>query len=137
MQMPAKVREMFENEKYFWLATATPDGVPNACTIGAKYIQDDETIVIVDNFLLKTLENIRANPKVALVALSGKVSYQIKGRARYLTDGPEYERARQWMKSKGDKYPAKGAVYVTVEEIYHSTAGPKAGKPLETSEAAG
>ena len=131
MKMPAKVRTMFESEKYFQLITASPQGVPNACTIGAKYVQDDETIVIIDNYFKKTLENLTANPKVALLARTEKVSYQIKGTGRYLTEGAEYEKARDWMKARGSKYPAKGALYVAVEETYHSTAGPNAGKKVE------
>ena len=131
MKMPAKVRKMFESEKYFQLVTASPEGVPNACTIGAKYVQDDETIVIVDNYFKKTLENLTVNPKVALLARIEKVSYQIKGTGRYLNAGAEYEKARDWMKAKGPKYPAKGALYVTVEDVFHSTAGPNAGLKVD------
>ena len=59
-----------------------------------------------------------------------KVAYQIKGKCRYVDTGAEYEKARKWMKSKGDKYPAKGALIITVKEIFNSTCGPDAGESI-------
>ena len=130
MRMLGEVKEIFEGEKYHQLATSSKDGVPNVCTFGAKYLHDDGTIVIVDNYFDKTLKNILANPQVAIVIRREKTAYQLKGTCKYVTEGAEYEKARQWMKAKGDKYPAKGAAIITVEEIFHSTAGPKAGERL-------
>lgn len=130
MKIPKEVKEIFENEKYHQLATASVSGVPNVSAVGAKYVRDSETIVIVDNYMNKTLDNVLSNPLVAIFVRREKIAYQIKGKCKYVNKGPEYEEARKWMKSKGEKYPAKGALIITVEEIFNSTAGPEAGKRI-------
>lgn len=131
MKMPQKVKDIFNNEPVHQLATSSRAGVPNVCSVGAKYLLDDETIIIVDNYFKKTLANILENPVVAILVRSGKESFQIKGRCRYVTSGPVYEQARKWMKEKKDTYPAKGALEIKIEEIFDSTPGTGAGSMIE------
>ena len=130
MKMPANVKDIFENERVHALATASKDGHPNCSYIGAKYILDDENIIVVDNFMKKTLKNILENPKVAIVILREKDAYQIKGECEYLVEGPIYEEARKWMKAKGARYPAKGALKIKVTDIFYSTSDEKGGLPI-------
>ena len=112
------------------MATASKEGIPNISFIGAKYLQEDGIIVIIDNYMKKTLKNILENPKVAILVRKEKEAFQLKGTCEYFNEGPRYEEARKWMKAKGDKYPAKGALIITVEEIFNSMAGPDAGKRI-------
>lgn len=130
MKMPTNVKDIFEKERFHQLATASKNGEPNCSYIGAKYLLDDETIIIVDNFMRKTLKNILENPKIAIVIIRDKEAYQIKGECEYQTNGPIYEEARKWMKAKGDKYPAKGALVVKVTDIFYATSNGKAGLPI-------
>jgi len=125
--LPEEVRELFEEEKYHQLATCSADGIPNLSNIGGKYIQADGKIVVVDNHMSKTKDNVLANPHVAILVRREKLSFQIKGVCRYVTSGPEYEEARTWMKAKGDKYPAKGALVITASAVYDSTTRETAG----------
>ncbi|MDD5503816.1 MAG: pyridoxamine 5'-phosphate oxidase family protein [Candidatus Omnitrophica bacterium] len=131
MKIPKKVKDIFNNEPVHQLATSSKNGVPNVCNAGAKYLLDDETIIIVDNYMNKTLANILENPLVAILVRSGKESYQIKGRCSYLNSGPLYEDARKWMKSMGEKYPAKGALKIEIEEIFDANSGSGAGEKIE------
>lgn len=131
MKMPEIVKEIFNNEPVHQLATASKSGVPNICNAGARYLLDDETIVIIDNYMLKTLANIAENPIVAVLIRSGRQSFQIKGRCSYLTSGRVYEEARAWMKAKGEKYPAKGALQIKVEEVFNSNGGDGAGGKVQ------
>jgi predicted pyridoxine 5'-phosphate oxidase superfamily flavin-nucleotide-binding protein len=130
MELTGEIREIFENEPYHQLSTASFEGAPNVSNIGCKYIREDGAIVIVDNFMKKTKENVIANPRVAILIRKDKISYQIKGSCKYLTEGSEYDQARKWMKAKGDKYPAKGAIIVFVESVYDSTTRASAGEKL-------
>ncbi|HNR43584.1 MAG TPA: pyridoxamine 5'-phosphate oxidase family protein [Methanofastidiosum sp.] len=127
MKMPANIKDIFEKERIHQLATASKNGEPNCSYVGAKYLLDDETIIIVDNFMKKTLKNILENPNVAIAIIREKETYQIKGTCEYLTKGPIYEEARKWMKAKGDRYPAKGALLIKVTDIFYSTSDEKAG----------
>jgi predicted pyridoxine 5'-phosphate oxidase superfamily flavin-nucleotide-binding protein len=130
MKLINEIKEILKEERYHQLATASSDGIPNVCCISSFYIEDDETIIIVDNFFNKTRNNVIENPRVSLLFRKDKSAYQIKGQCRYIIEGPVYDKARSWMKSKGDVYPAKGALIVTIEEIYKSKPGPDAGKKI-------
>jgi hypothetical protein len=131
MKIPDKVKNIFINEPVHQLATSSCAGVPNVCSVGAKYLLDDETIVVVDNYFKKTLANILENPFAAILIRSGKESYQIKGRCSYVTSGPVYDAAKKWMKAVGEKYPARGALELKVEEIFNSSAGSGSGEKIE------
>ncbi|HOO56611.1 MAG TPA: pyridoxamine 5'-phosphate oxidase family protein [bacterium] len=130
MKMPAEVLEIFDNEMCHQLATCSKEGIPNICNVGAKYRIDDETIVVVDNYMLKTMKNVLDNPKVAILIRKGRDSYLIKGTCDYVTEGKEYEDAYKWMKEKGDRFPAKAALIIKVEDIFYSNTGPQAGKSI-------
>jgi len=130
MKIPEKVKDIFNNEPVHQLATSSKNGVPNVCNAGAKYLLNDETIIIIDNYMDKTLANILENPLVAILVRSGKESYQIKGRCSYLSSGSLYEDAKKWMKSVGEKYHAKGALKIEIEEIYNSNSGSGAGEKI-------
>ncbi|HNZ61279.1 MAG TPA: pyridoxamine 5'-phosphate oxidase family protein [Methanofastidiosum sp.] len=130
MKIPANIRDIIDKERMHQLATASKDGEPNCSYVGAKYTLNDETIIIVDNFMKKTLKNILENPRVAIVVIRDKEAYQIKGKCEYLTSGPIYEEAKKWMKTRGDRFPAKGALLIRVTDIFYSTSDEKAGLPL-------
>ena len=130
MELTGEIKELFENEPYHQLSTASLEGAPNVSNIGCKYIRDDGVIVLVDNYMKKTKKNVIANPRVAILVRKDKISYQIKGSCKYATEGPEYDQARKWMKSKGEKYPAKGAIIVSVEAVYDSTTRASAGEKV-------
>lgn len=53
MKIPDEVKEIFKNEECHQLATVSTEGIPNVCNVGAKYLRDDDTIVIVDNYMKK------------------------------------------------------------------------------------
>lgn len=128
MRLPENVKEIFVNEKCHQLGTCSKDGMPNICSIGAKYLRDDGKIVVVDNYMLKTKTNVLENPNVSILIRREKASYQLKGQCTYVTEGELYEEARAWMKAIGEKYPAKGALVIEVETIYNSIPGEHAGE---------
>jgi predicted pyridoxine 5'-phosphate oxidase superfamily flavin-nucleotide-binding protein len=133
-QMTEKIVEMFEKVPIAILATATPDGIPNAVPVGSKKIIDNETILISDQFLNKTLANMKANPKVSLTFWEGHDGYQVKGSVTIETTGNRFEETSKWIEEMGNKMgiplKSKGAVILTVDEIYNLTPGPDAGKRI-------
>jgi len=133
-QMTKRMRELFEKVPTAILATATQDGVPNAVPVGAKKVLDDETILISDQFFNKTLENLIANPRVAITFWEGHEGYQIKGTAAVETTGQRFEETARWIDEKsaraGFPLKSKGAVIVHIDAIYGVSPGPGAGKKL-------
>ncbi len=128
MELPTEVKDMFEKEACHQLATASLTGEPNICNVAGKYLLDDGTIVVIDNFMKKTKKNIQENQKVAILIRRGKRSFQLQGTCKYLNEGEEYNKARDWMKIKGDRYPAKGTLFIKVESVYNSMSGENAGE---------
>ncbi|MCF8110853.1 MAG: pyridoxamine 5'-phosphate oxidase family protein [Desulfobacteraceae bacterium] len=133
-QMTERMKELFNEVPTAVLATATPDGTPNAVPVGAKKIIDDETILISDQFFNKTLANMKSNPKIAVSFWKEREGYQLKGSVTIETSGRRYEETAKWIEERGKKrgvpLKSKGAVIMNIEEIYGLAPGPGAGKKL-------
>lgn len=137
MAINAKTKQLFAdhgaNQHIFALATASKTGIPNVVPIGFLWVENDDEVWVIDNFLNKTLANIRENPFAAVYAQggeNGKECIQVKGQATYVTSGPEYEKIVAKAHAISDKYPAKGLVKIKVCREYITTPGPEAGKKL-------
>jgi uncharacterized protein len=130
MQLSNKIKDIFVEQKTIQLATASAEGVPNVCHIGCKYLREDGKLIIIDNYMKKTRSNVLENPHVSVLLRDENGSYQLKGTCAYVDEGEAYEVARKWMKAKGDKYPAKGALIIEVTEVYNSTPGDCAGEKI-------
>ena len=133
-KMTERMQELFKKVPAAVLTTATLDGTPNAVPVGAKKIIDDETILISDQFLNKTLSNMKSNPKVAVTFWEGHEGYQLKGSITIETSGARFEETAKWIEELGNKagFPlkSKGAVIMKIEAIYGVSPGPGAGKQL-------
>jgi hypothetical protein len=133
-KMTRRMQELFEKVGTVALGTSTADGSPNVVPVGAKKIIDDETILISDQFLNKTLANMKSNPRVSVTFWEGHEGYQLKGSVTIETTGKRYEETAQWIKEKSTKsgFPlkSKGVVILQIEEIYGVAPGPGAGKQL-------
>jgi len=133
-KMTERIKGTFEKVENVILATATKEGVPNAVPIGAKKIIDDETILISDQFLNKTLNNMKDNPQVAVTFWSGFEGYQLKGNITIETSGERFEETAKWIDEMGKalNFPlkSKGAVIMKISEIYGVSPGPGAGKKI-------
>jgi len=133
-KMTDRMKAMFEKVPTVVLATATADGTPNAVPVGSKKIINDETILISNQFLNKTLANLKANPRVAVSFWEGFEGYQLKGTVTIETTGERFKETAKWIEDMGNKigFPlkSKGAVILNIEEIYGLAPGPGAGKQL-------
>jgi predicted pyridoxine 5'-phosphate oxidase superfamily flavin-nucleotide-binding protein len=133
-KMTERMKELFDKVRPVVLSTASIDGIPNAVPVGAKKIIDDETILISDQFLNKTLANMKANPKVAVTYWEGREGYQLKGTVTIETTGQRYEETAKWIEEMSNKagFPlkSKAAIILKIEEIYAIAPGPGAGKKL-------
>lgn len=132
--MTERMQKLFEKVPNVVLSTATVDGLPNSVPVGSKKIIDSETILISNQFLNKTLANLKANPKVAVTFWEGMEGYQLKGTVTIETTGQRYEETARWIEDLGNKlgFPlkSKGALIVSIEEIYAISPGPGAGRQL-------
>lgn len=133
-KMTERMQELFNKLPAVVLTTATLDGTPNAVPVGAKKVIDDETILISDQFLNKTLANMKSNPNAAVTFWEGREGYQLKGKITIETSGALFEETAKWIEELGNKagFPlkSKGIVLLKIEKIFGVSPGPGAGKQL-------
>ena len=132
--MPEEVQKLFKEVQNVVFTTADADGQPNSCIVGMKAILDDETVYMSDQFFKKTLANVQANPKVAIVFWEGGNAYQLHGTAQYVNEGEVFEAQKAWVNAAFEKMglpiQTKGGCIVKVESVYTSAAGPTAGDKI-------
>lgn len=147
------MREIVGRARGWALATVDKEGIPNVVPIGNAKVLSDTEILLTDNFMNKTIENIKANPdKVAVSAWDWETvqGCQFKGTARIERSGEVFEEAVHLAKSKAKaritlleapraraelvaripRIQPKGAVIVTIKSIYMTSPGPGAGKQV-------
>ena len=123
----------FMKGKMAWVATASPDGVPNTTPKGTVQVIDDEHIVFADLFSLKTRDNLQKNPKVAVtvVDLEKYKGYQFKGSAELVDSGPVFDQVVEQLKKAPMQLPnPKYVVIIIVDSIFDQSVGPKAGQQI-------
>ena len=97
--------------------TVDKDGKPNTIYASCVHRIGDDRIVVANNKMHKTLENIKAGTKASILYITKeKKAFQIKGTLDYHIDGDIYEDMKnRWLDKK---YPGHGAVVLNIEEVY-------------------
>jgi uncharacterized protein len=132
VKLTQAIKEAFGKMKIFPVATASKDGTPNVVPIGVIELVNDDTIWITDNFMNKTLANVKANPKIAIYVWGPEVKgcYQIKGTASVKTSGKEFEEMKAKLNVKNPALPARSLVIVKITDVFECKPGPNAGNKL-------
>lgn len=132
-KMPQACQDLINNAYAAALSTCA-DGVPNVVPVSMKQVIDDETVMVSDQYMKKTLANLRENPHAALSVWDEETGFQVKGSVTYENEGPRYEavaaQVHEILSSMGYDYTSKGVAYIHVEEVYSVTPGEHAGEKL-------
>ena len=111
-------------EQIWYLGTYSDE--PNAVPVAFKDITEDGKLLVGDVFLETTLNNIKANGKIAVSVSDASTleGYQIKGTAEYITEGPVVDKFKEMVEAmfKGAA-TVKGALVITPEKIIVTTPG--------------
>ena len=133
-KMPQACQDLINNAYAAAFSTCSPDGVPNVVPVSMKQAVDDETVMVSDQYLRKTLANLQANPRAALSAWDDEGGFQVKGTVTYENEGPRYAavaaQVHEILSSMGYDYASKGVCFLHVEEVYSVTPGAGAGDLL-------
>ena len=122
-----EMKKLLSETDIWVLATSGIDGMPNAVPIFFTKVMDDNRLMLVDNFMKKTLSNIQANPKVSVSVWNNKTGFQFKGAARIETSGANFDAGKEMVKEGNPK----GVVIVDIESIYITSPGPNAGNKVD------
>jgi len=127
-----EMKAVFGKNKIFPVATASKTGVPNVAPIATIQIVSDDTIWIGDNYMVKTLANVKENPWIAIEYWDPdtKRCFQVKGKVEVKTAGADYEKVKAMIKAKNEKYPAKSLLVMKITEVFECTPGASAGKKI-------
>lgn len=132
--MPQECIDMINNAYAAAVGTCSQDGVPNSVPCSMKQVIDPETVMISDQYMSKTLENLKANPRMSVTVWDDEGGYQVKGAVTYENEGPRYEavaaQVREILSGMGYDFTSKGVCYLHVEEVYSVTPGPHAGERI-------
>jgi len=115
------------------LATVAPDGTPNVAPMFWKLWYDDDTLLLLDNYMRATKANVKATGKASVSVWnsdSGE-AYQLKGTAEYFTEGVCMDAAAAYMDRQKPGASPKGVVVIRIGQVYVQTPGEHAGEPLE------
>jgi predicted pyridoxine 5'-phosphate oxidase superfamily flavin-nucleotide-binding protein len=132
VKMTAEMKEAFGRVKLFPVATASKSGEPNVAPIAYVMLISDDTIWLGDNFMQKTLANVKENPHIAIYVYDpeSKKCFQVKGKVEVKTSGPDYEKMKEMVKAKKPELPAKSLLVMKVTEVFQCAPGPTAGNKL-------
>ena len=112
---------------YMWdVATCSDDGNPNVVPVAFKNVTEDGKLVVGDVFMETTMNNVKANGKVAISAYDAKTyeGYQVKGTAEYVTEVPVVDMFKGLVeKTFRGAATAKGALVITPEQVIVTTPG--------------
>lgn len=111
--MKPELKDLLEN-RGIALVSMNENGSPHLIAVAYAKVVENK-IIITDNFMKTTSENIKRNPKVLLAVWNENFEgYRIEGSAEYHDKG-------SWLKfvkglKKNECSPAKGAIVVTISE---------------------
>lgn len=128
--MNENVRKLL-NEQLWYIATC--GNGPNVVPVGFHTILEDGTLAVGDVFMETTRANVLANGRAAVCVCNAATaeSYQIKGSACYVTEGPVVGIFQAMAEAAfHGAVNAKGAVLITPQETIVATPGPNNKKKL-------
>jgi predicted pyridoxine 5'-phosphate oxidase superfamily flavin-nucleotide-binding protein len=132
VKLNAEMKEAFGKVKLFPVATSSKSGVPNVAPIAYVMLKGDDTLWLGDNFMNKTLANVKENPHIAIYVYDpdSKKCFQVKGKVEVKTSGPDYEKMKEMVKAKKPDLPAKSLLVMKIAEVFQCAPGPTAGNKL-------
>jgi len=113
------MKNMIENNA-MGLATVDSSGKPHNIAVGFVKVVSENELVISNNYIKQTIENIKNNSNVALVVWERNweencIGYELIGNAEYFTEGKWLDFIKKIPINKGE--PCKGAILVKVNEV--------------------
>lgn len=126
------VKKTMSQTKIIPVATSSKEGIPNVIPFGFVKCYDDETLLLADNFMNKSMKNLEENPYVSICVwdTENNQSFQIKGQVTIEKSGKIFDEMAAWVKGVMPQLSPKAAVLVKVTNIFVSQPGPDLGKEL-------
>jgi len=132
LKLTEEVKQTMAQTKIIPVATASKEGIPNVIPFAFVKCLDEETLLLADNFMNKSIKNLEENPHASICVWDGENnrSYQIKGKANIETSGKIFDETVVWVKAVMPELSPKSAIVMKVTNVYVCQPGPDLGKEL-------
>jgi len=137
VKLTPDMKEDIKKVKVLPLATASKNGTPNVIPIGIAEIDDsdanDDYIHVMNNFFLKTIVNLKENPKAAFYIWSPDTTgcIQIKGEVVDIAGkGSIYDDMTNRVAAMKPGLPMKEIIRIRVTEVFNCKSGKEAGQKI-------
>lgn len=134
IRIPWSIKEFLRAHLAF-VATVDLKGAPNVVPKGDMAVLDDSTIVFADLYSHQTRKNLENNPNIAITVVNpaGYTGYQIKGKAKIIERGAQYDKLAKQLGQDGQlNHPqARYAIKVSVSKIIDIGYGERADKEIK------
>ena len=130
VKLTEEMKESMKAAKTIFLATCSKAGVPNVVPMTTYKFMDDETMLLADNYMQKSLMNMKENPRIAFSYWGEKGGFQIKGSVALHTDDQIYKDMVAWVKGMKPTLNPKTAIVMKITDVYVVKYGPDAGKKI-------
>lgn len=108
-----EIKKIIENNT---IALSTcKNNEPYVIAVSCVKVTSETELIITDNFMKTTIDNIKQNNNVSLAVWNDNLGYQIRGLAEYYTLGKYLDYVQKIPENKG--MPCKGAIIVKVNNI--------------------
>lgn len=109
-----KIKKIIEENPVVFATSA--DNQPNVIAVAYAKVVSDNKILVTDNYMKGTKENIEQNHNVCLAVWDKDWNgYKINGKAEYSTSGEWFDFIKSMPENKG--FPAKGAIIINIFDI--------------------
>lgn len=110
-----EIRDLIENNPVA-LGTICEDNTPNVIAVSCAKVVSENEIIVTDNFMKQTRENILDNPTVCLAVWNkDEEGLKLIGKAEYHKDGKWRDFVKNMPENEG--MAAKGAILIKVKKL--------------------
>ena len=110
-----EIKELIEMSALAF-STVNLDGTPNVIGVACVKVVSPNQIVVTDNYMKQTKENLSKNKAVCLAVWNKDwEGYKLVGTAEYFNEGKWKEFVEKMPENKDEA--AKGAILITVSEL--------------------
>ena len=111
------MKRVVDEQRLGFIASVCPDGTPNLSPKGTTAVWDDEHLIFADICSPGTITNLEQQPIVEINVVDpvARKGYRFKGPATVYTEGPLFEQALAFYRTRGTTSPIQHIVLVKVE----------------------
>ena len=131
-KLTAEMKQAFGKTELFPFATSSSSGVPNVVPIKYVFVESDDELWLVDNYMVKSLQNMQENSMGALYinVSEDKISFQVKGEIEIQSSGEKYERMKKLAQEIRSDIPARSLILMRITDIYQCRPGNNVGEKI-------